>query len=70
MLETLAPAYEGKVKFLKIDANESPEAAGRFGITLVPQVFLFVNGTPVDQMSGAQPERRFKAMIDKHLAPA
>jgi thioredoxin len=66
-LEKLAASYEGKVHFVKVDIDKAPQAATQFAITAVPQVFLFSAGKVVDQSMGAQPERKYRLMLDKHL---
>lgn len=63
-LETLAPEYSGRVKFVKVDIDRAPETTVRYSITAVPQVFVFKNGQVAERLIGGQPERKFRALID------
>lgn len=65
-LETMAPDYEGSVKFVKVDIDKAPQTALKYAITAVPQVFLFKSGEPTERLVGAQPERNFRKMIDSN----
>ncbi len=69
ILEALAPLYAGRVKFLKINVDEEPELAERFGISGVPTLILFDGGRAIDQIVGLLPPEELKALLDR-VAPA
>lgn len=46
ILEELEPQYEGKIKFVKLDVDESPDLANRYGVRGVPTLILFRDGAP------------------------
>lgn len=69
MLEKLAAAYEGRFILAKLNSDENPQVAGLLGLRSIPHVMLFVGGRPVDQFTGALPESRIRAFLDKHVQP-
>jgi thioredoxin 1 len=52
------------VKFVKIDVDEEPELAEKFGIMSIPSVFLFKNGEVAGSFLGLQPKDKVKAFIE------
>jgi thioredoxin 2 len=66
VLEQLAKEYAGKVKIAKLNVDENPQTASRFGIRSIPTMMLFKNGEMVNTLVGALP----KPEIEKHLASA
>lgn len=52
VLEDLAKVYAGRVKIVKVDVDESPELASRFGIRGVPTLMGFRDGKAVDTVVG------------------
>ncbi|MEI7440487.1 MAG: thioredoxin [bacterium] len=65
-LEELSGSYTGKVKFVKVDVDQNPETASRFGIRGIPTLILFKNGQMVDQLVGNQPKEVIENIITKH----
>jgi thioredoxin 1 len=68
-IDKLADQYLGKVKVGKLNTDEAPDIAVRYGISSIPQVMLFKGGSdqPVDKTVGAQPEANFVKMINRVL---
>jgi putative thioredoxin len=67
VLEKLAAAYEGRFILAKLNSDENPQVAGLLGLRSIPHVLLFAGGRPVDQFTGALPESRIRAFLDKHV---
>ena len=59
----LAEAYEGKVKVGKINVDEQPELAGKFGIMTIPTLVVMKNGEIVKQASGARSKNAILEML-------
>lgn len=56
VLESVANKLDGKVKIVKVDVDESPDLAQRFGIMSVPTMILFKKGQQAAAFSGYMPE--------------
>lgn len=54
VLNELADEQDGKAVIAKLNIDEAPELAGRFGITAIPTLIVFKNGLPVTTLRGAQ----------------
>ncbi len=67
LLDRLAAEYAGRVKFAKLNVDENPETASRYGIRSTPVLFFFRNGDVRDQIMGAVPkpeiERRLNSIL-------
>jgi thioredoxin 1 len=63
-LEELAETTD-KVDFVKLDIDENPSIAHRFGVLSLPTVILFADGEPRATIYGARPKKHFaKAFAD------
>jgi len=63
ILDELASQYAGRVKIAKLNVDENPATASKYGIQAIPTMLLFKGGSMVDKVTGALP----KAEIEKHL---
>ena len=57
-LEELA-GETGKVGFVKLDIDENPSVADRYGVLSLPTVMLFADGEPRATVYGARPKKHF-----------
>lgn len=68
MLEDLSLKYK-ELKFVKVNADESPITASKYYIMSLPTTMLFLNGEPVDRIVGVVPyeilEERIKWLQEK-----
>ena len=67
VLERLAERYAGQVVIGKLNVDDNPDVSMRYGIRSIPTVALFINGAPVDGLTGAVPEKAFVALLEKHV---
>jgi len=63
VLEELARDYSGRIKIAKLNVDENPETAARFGIRSIPTMLLFKGGREVNRLVGALP----RAQIEQAL---
>jgi len=56
IIEELAMEMGDKVKFGKLNTDENPNIAMRYGIRAIPTIMLFKNGEVVDTRIGVQPK--------------
>lgn len=68
LIEELAKDYAGKVKVGKLNVDENPETASKYGVMSIPTVFVFKNGQPVKTLIGAQGKESYQKAIDEVLA--
>lgn len=54
MLEDLSTKYTD-IRFVKVNADESPITASKYYIMSLPTTLLFLNGEPVDRIVGVVP---------------
>jgi thioredoxin 1 len=66
-IDALAGEYEGRAKVAKLDVDEAPEVAERYGVQSIPTLLLFKDGRVVEQRIGALPRGEMARMIDGHL---
>lgn len=52
VIEELADEYEGKAKICKVDVDEAPETAQKYGIQSIPTIILFKDGEVAEQKIG------------------
>ncbi len=55
MLADLSDEFASKVAVAKVNIEESPDTAERYGISSVPTMIIFSDGKPVKTMLGAKP---------------
>ena len=66
-IETLADQYEGKALVGKVNVDEEPELARRFGVMSIPTVVFLKNGREFDRKVGVMPAQAFTAVLDANL---
>lgn len=67
-LDQLADEYAGRVKFVKIDADQNPKAVTAARVTSIPTLGFYQNGTRQDVLIGAQPKPVIATKIERLLA--
>lgn len=67
VLEQIDGEVGSKLKIVKVNVDENPESAGRFGIMSIPTLLVFKDGQPVDKVIGFQPKEALMATVGKHL---
>jgi thioredoxin 1 len=69
-VEALAEKYEGNAKVVKLNVDESPSVAARYGIRGIPTLILFNNGEEAERTVGFTSKESLTSLIDRHLAVA
>lgn len=64
-LNSITEKYENKMKFFRINGNNNPLTAARFGINSVPVLLLFKDGEVIEQSIGMIWEDKIEEMIKK-----
>jgi len=63
----LSQDWNGKVKIVKLDVDENSNIAMQYGVMGVPTLILFVNGSPVQRLSGYQPKDRIVSKFGSYI---
>jgi len=64
VLEELARESAGKVTLAKVNVDESPGLAARYGIRSIPTILFVKQGKVSDQVIGAVPKAKLQAKLD------
>jgi len=67
LVDELAAKYDGRVLVGKVNVDEEPELARRFGVMSIPTVVVLKNGQEAERIVGVRPAPAFTAALDKHL---
>jgi thioredoxin 1 len=62
--DQLVEKYDSKVKFVRVDIEESSEIADRYHVIPVPTILLFQDSQPVKKLVGFQDIGSLKAMLN------
>ena len=63
-LDQLARESSGKVTLAKVNVDDNPALAARYGIRSIPTVLFMKGGAVVDQIVGAVPKAHLKKKLD------
>lgn len=66
-LEKLAGELAGKLKLVKVNADDNPEVSRRFEVQSIPTLVLLDRGALLDKQVGALPEPRLRAWLESTL---
>lgn len=64
IIDELAGTWAGKVAFGKLNTDENPRTAARFGVMSIPTLLIFQNGEFVDQVVGLPPRAQLVQMLE------
>lgn len=67
VVEELASEYPGKVKFVKVNVDESGELASKYNVFSIPTLAIFNKGEIIAQQVGAASKGSYKNMIENAL---
>ena len=67
VVEELAKEYSGRIKVGKMNVDENSQTPSSFGIRGIPTLILFKDGKAINQIVGAAPENKLKALIEESL---
>ena len=67
LTEMLSGEYEGRIKFCKMNVDDNPQMAKKYGVMSIPLLLFFRGGEKVDQSLGAVPERLLRPKVEALL---
>ena len=62
--EKLSEEYADRVKFCKLNVDENPEMAQKYGVMSIPLLLFFKDSQQVDSVLGAVPEAMIKPKVE------
>ncbi|MGY3438514.1 MULTISPECIES: thioredoxin [unclassified Marinovum] len=66
-LEELSEQYGDKIKIAKVDVDSNPNTAAAMGIRGIPALFIFKDGQPISNKTGAAPKAALQSWIDESI---
>ncbi len=67
LIESMAQQYDGQVLVGKVDVDEEPELARRFGVMSIPTVVFLKNGQEFDRKVGVMTPQTYLSVLDENL---
>jgi thioredoxin 1 len=67
IIEALSSEYDGRVKFVKVNTDDNPDIAMKYGIMSIPTIIVFKDGQVASTIIGAGPATMYKQKIDTVL---
>ena len=65
-LDKVAPEMDGKVKIVKVNVDENPQIASRFGIQSIPTLIFFKDSEAIGMIPGALPAEALRQALNLH----
>ena len=70
IVDALANQYAGAVRFMKVNVDDSPQAAQRYGVQAIPTLILFRGGEEKQRMVGVSRKEGIAQAIDAQVDQA
>ena len=67
IIDEVAPEYDGKVKFTKLNIDQYPETAPKYGIRGIPTILLFKNGELKTTSVGVLTKSELNKLLDDNI---
>ena len=66
ILDELDGELSSQATIAKVNVDENPESASRFGVMSIPTIIVFKDGQPVDKVVGVNSKDALKNLVGKH----
>jgi len=66
-VEAVAQAYAGKLKVVKLNVDDNPKTAARYGIMGIPTLILFKGGDAKETVVGVVPKAKIEELVSGHV---
>ena len=67
IVKQLAGEWDGKVKFVKIDADQNPNILMKYGVMGIPTLLFFKEGEIKERITGYMPKDKLVAKFSPHF---
>jgi thioredoxin 2 len=68
VVESMGREYAGRLKVVKLDIDQAPAIASRFGVQGIPLLVLIHAGQEIDRLVGAVPPATLREMLERHIS--
>ncbi|MEA2332001.1 MAG: thioredoxin 2 [Thermoleophilaceae bacterium] len=68
-VEEFARSHAGRVKVIRLNVDDAPDIADRYGIRGIPTLVLIRDGEEVDRLAGAPARPQLDAWLERQLGP-
>lgn len=68
VFEELSKDYEGKIKFVKANTDETKKWSSEFSVMSIPCIVILKNGKEVGRLVGFRRKEALKTEFDKYLS--
>jgi thioredoxin len=65
VLEELAGEMAGRVRIAKLNVDENPATAARFGVQSIPTLLVLARGREIDRIVGVQPKAEIVRRLER-----
>ena len=66
-IDQLSSELSGKVKVAKLNIDQNPNTANRFGVRSIPTLLVLKGGREVDRLVGVQPKQEILRRLQTHM---
>lgn len=66
IVDELAVEMKGKAVIVKVNVDDSPDLAGKYGVMSIPALKVFKDGELVEEMVGVHQKKDLMKVIEKH----
>lgn len=67
IIEDLARDFKGRALVAKVDVDQAQNVAGKYNVTSIPTVILFVDGKESKRVVGVRDKKSFEALLEESL---
>ncbi|WP_179631884.1 thioredoxin family protein [Clostridium peptidivorans] len=67
VFDQVSTEYEGRVKFIEMDVDSSPEAPKEYKVNTIPTVIIFKDGKKINEYVNPQTEEILKNFLNENL---
>jgi thioredoxin 2 len=67
IVEQMGREYAGRLKVVKLDIDQAPAIAARYGVQGIPLLLLLKGGREIDRVTGAVPAGVLREVIERHV---
>jgi thioredoxin 1 len=67
VVEAVAAKFDGRALVGKVNVDEAPALANKYGIRSIPTLIVFKGGQPVERVVGVQTESALSSLLEKAI---